>query len=372
MDEPGSDVDGPDINPDPSITRELFLQWRSPRAGRANPERLNNPVWEWLIRSRLNAYSANERFGGPDSLGAGPCWCFKRFGQTSTLLPDGRRVLIGGEHEDHYDADFCIYNDVVVLHPDGRMDIFGYPKDVFPPTDFHSATLIDKQVIIIGNLGYREQRKPGVTPIFILNLEDYTMVRAAAGGDQPGWIHQHTASHSDNHSILVQHGQIDRGPGAMSLVENIDDWRLNFSDWRWERLTERHWQQWEFRRKDGGHNRLWKIRLALWTRRAGWEKEHAEHFEKLREELGAGPDLDIVANLYRPGIPHEEMKSGEDEHRTFRIKVDGVVVRYVEDMTSIQMTIEGEQAQEVTDVLTADLVEKLTRLENALYEARRL
>jgi hypothetical protein len=371
MDEPDFEPDEGDKNPDPSITKELFLEWRSPRAGRANPERLNNPVWEWLIRSRLNAYSANEVFDGPDSLGAGPCWCFKRFGQTSTLLPDGRRVLIGGEHEDHYDPDFCIYNDVVVLHPDGRIDVFGYPKDIFPPTDSHSATLAGNQIIVIGNLGYLEQRKPGVTPIFILNLEDFSMARAAAGGDQPGWIHGHEAGDGGNRSIVVRRGTVDRGPG-MPLVENIDDWRLNFSGWRWERLTERRWQQWEFRRKDGGRNRLWEIRLASWMRQAGWEKEHAEHFEKLREELGAGPNLDIVANLYRPGIPHEELKSPEDQHRTFKIRVDGVVVRYVEDMTSIQMTIEGELAQEVADVLTADLVEKLTRLENALYEARRL
>ena len=28
-----------------------------------------------------------------------------------------------------------------------------------------------------------------------------------------------------------------------SLVENLDDWRLHLADWRWERLTERKWQQ---------------------------------------------------------------------------------------------------------------------------------
>jgi hypothetical protein len=34
----------------------------------------------------------------------------QRFGQSLTLLPDCRAVQIGGEHEDWYDADFCIYN----------------------------------------------------------------------------------------------------------------------------------------------------------------------------------------------------------------------------------------------------------------------
>lgn len=39
-----------------------------------------------------------------------PVRCFQRFGSTVTVLPDGRLVHIGGEHEDEYDPDFCIYN----------------------------------------------------------------------------------------------------------------------------------------------------------------------------------------------------------------------------------------------------------------------
>src|SRR5712691_10149821 len=113
------DQDNAHIRPDASVTSELFKKWRSPRYGRANPERMNNPVWEWLIRSELTAYSANNEFEGPSSCDAGPCWCFSRFGQSSTELPDGRVVLIGGEHEDFYDPDFYIYNDVVVKNPDG-------------------------------------------------------------------------------------------------------------------------------------------------------------------------------------------------------------------------------------------------------------
>src|SRR5258708_2223735 len=109
---------------DPALKPELFMQWRTPRFGRANPERMNNPVWEWLIRSRLSAYQAGQRFKGPSPMRAGPGWCFDRFGQSSTNLPDGRTILIAGEHEDYYDPDFYIYNDVVVLHPSGRIDIF--------------------------------------------------------------------------------------------------------------------------------------------------------------------------------------------------------------------------------------------------------
>jgi hypothetical protein len=34
---------------------------------------------------------------------------------------------IACEHEDHYDADFYIYDDVVILDLDGTVAIYGYP-----------------------------------------------------------------------------------------------------------------------------------------------------------------------------------------------------------------------------------------------------
>ena len=49
-----------------------------------------------------------------------------------------------------------------------------------------------------------------------------------------------------------------------------------------------------------------------------------------------------------------------------------MVVRYVEDMRSIQMTVEGELPQQVLDVLTRDLLRKLASLENAPCELVRL
>ena len=144
---------------DSAVNRELFVKWRTPSFGSANPERMNNPVG-MLVRSKLSAYQATQRLRGPSALKAGPGWCFDRFGQSSTKLPDGRVVLIAGEHEDAYDPDFYIYNDVVVQHPDGSLDIYGYPRDEFPPTDFHSATLVSNQLVLIGNLGYPEDRRP--------------------------------------------------------------------------------------------------------------------------------------------------------------------------------------------------------------------
>jgi len=89
---------------------------------------MNNPLWEWLIETGLDAYSANEAFSGPSSIDAGPMWCFQRYGQSTTQMPGGRSALIGGEHEDHYDADFYIYNDIVIAAENERPQILGYPR----------------------------------------------------------------------------------------------------------------------------------------------------------------------------------------------------------------------------------------------------
>ncbi len=358
---------------DAAVTPELFREWRSPRFGQFNPERMNNPVWEWLVRSNLNAYLATEQFNGPSAEDAGPGWCFDRFGQSSTLLSDGRTVLIAGEHEDHYDPDFYIYNDVVVRHPDDTIDIFGYSRGVFPPTDFHTATLVGSLIIIIGNLGYPEERKPGTTPVLILDLDTFAISQVVCSGTPPGWLHRHTASLSeDRASILIQHGELDRGDEDTWLVENIDDWRLHLADWRWEPVTERRWQRWEVRRTDRKPNHMWDIQQALWSRNVGWRKQLREQMEQLTVECGVRADLDLAARLYRPRIPHEEMPKIEDKYNVFRIKVDGITVRFVEHPYSVQMTVEGDLPHSSVEALASDLLEKISALENTPCELKRL
>jgi hypothetical protein len=74
-------------------------------------------------------------------------------------LPPGRVIEIPGEHEGFYDTNFCIFNDVIVHRGDGSFDIYGCPLDIFPPTDFHTATLVGNSIYIIGSLGYRGARR---------------------------------------------------------------------------------------------------------------------------------------------------------------------------------------------------------------------
>jgi hypothetical protein len=139
----------------------------------------------------------------------GPTWCFSRFGQSETTLPDGRRVLIAGEHEDWYDPDFYIYNDVVVIRPDDEIEIYGYPRDVFRPTDFHTATLVGDAIYIIGCLGYWGTQTPGETPVCRLDCRTFSIEAIATSGDLPGWIYEHNATYvPKRNAIRVRGGKV--------------------------------------------------------------------------------------------------------------------------------------------------------------------
>jgi hypothetical protein len=369
------------VQVDPAVTKELFLQWRSPRPGKTNPERMNNPVWEWLIKTRINPYLANEAMQGPSSVEAGPGWCFDRFGQSSTPLPDGRVIYIGGEHEDYYDPDFYIYNDVVVQHPVGSMDLFGYPREIFPPTDSHSATVVGDRIVIIGSLGYAEDRRPGQTQVLLLDLKSFAISAVTTSGNSPGWIHKHTAALSeDGRSILISHGKVERDD-TDSLVENIDEWRLNLENWNWERLTERRWSRWTVIREDESINHLFDYEEAIWEKECEevqgkveklFEKNNQTEIPTLQEELGKEPDLKLFGERYRPPVPHVVLPEVEDEHRVHRIKINEVTVRYVEDISEVQMTVEGELPEEILEKLTRDLLEKMTALENAPCQITKL
>jgi hypothetical protein len=358
-----------DRTPPATITPEMFLAWRSPVRGNSNPQSMTNPVWKWLIQSRLSAWQASELFRGPAATSAGPGWCFDRFGQSSTALPDGRTLLIAGEHEDYYDPDFFIYNDVVLVAPDGDIEILGYAPEAFPPTDFHSATLVEGQVVLVGNLGYPDDRRKGTTQVLTLGLQRWQMSAVQTVGVGPGWIHKHDARlERDGRDLVITGGEVDRCDGH-SLVENIDDWRLSLEDWRWERLTMRRWPRFEVFRKDRRQNHLWSMRQALWSQRSRRD-DPQKWLHKLQAELGSPAQLDLVPVLYRPPVAHEVVPEDPEEYAVYRIRIDAVVVRFVEDGYSVQVTIEGELPAEVIEQIRNDLTTKLQALEQSPVEYR--
>jgi hypothetical protein len=215
------------------------------RYGSRNPERVTNELWNLALQHGWSGSRLREHLGAGLLDGGlrdfsrslyrdawpGPFWSWQRYGRTSTELPDGRVIHVAGEHEDHYDVDFCIYTDVVVEHEDRRREFFCYPADVFPPTDFHSATLVGDAIILIGSLGYRDLRRPGETQVLRLDCATLRIARLTTKGDVPGWISRHKAKLAAQNRILVSDGNIwtasglEHNPAAFALDLTTLSWR---------------------------------------------------------------------------------------------------------------------------------------------------
>ncbi|HVX83492.1 MAG TPA: ankyrin repeat domain-containing protein [Phycisphaerae bacterium] len=219
-------------------TAEEYRRAKHPRFGRGNPERMEEPFWVAMIRGGANAYRAREKFeGGFNGPERPAVWSFDRFGQSINVLPDGRIVEIAGEHEDYYDPDFHIYNDVVVHHPDGRIEIFGYPEEVFPPTDFHTATLVGGYLYLVGSLGYMGRRRIGETQVYRLRVGTWEMERVETRGPGPGWISEHKARYDGAGKIEVWGGQVcEMKEGKEELVKNEGRWALEVETGTWAQV----------------------------------------------------------------------------------------------------------------------------------------
>jgi hypothetical protein len=261
------------------ISRELFDQQRRPRFGTANPERMQLAFWEWMVRgdesppvegegvlaeyglmmrqgklkSGYGPWRVRNLFNVPTNCADGPIWTFDRMGAIRTELSDGRVVCIGGEHEDFYDPDFCIYNDVVVFGPADQIEIYGYPKEVFPPTDFHTATLAGDRVIIVGCLGYPDDRRPGHTPVYALDLSGYRISEIETSGEMPGWIFKHEADFDAEGILTIRGGEfIEECRGKSRYRRNVEDYALDVRSGVWRRLTNRNWREFSIRQEDRG------------------------------------------------------------------------------------------------------------------------
>ncbi len=215
-----------------------FQRARTRSFGRSNPERMDEPFWISMIRSGVSGYTAGQRFNHSSFDSGEPVWCAERFGQSMTFLPDGRIVQIAGEHEDSYDPDFGIYNDVIVHEPDGSIAIYGYPQSMFPPTDFHTATLIGHSIYVIGSLGYWGTRSYGTTPVYKLDVRTFRIECLHPIGDSPGWIYKHRAKQDGAREIRIWGGQVVTKSGDdESHCPNPDAFVLDIEQLTWHQVA---------------------------------------------------------------------------------------------------------------------------------------
>ncbi|MEO8610400.1 MAG: hypothetical protein ABI690_21065 [Chloroflexota bacterium] len=126
---------------------------------------------------------------------------------------------------------------MIVFSPGGEIAIYGYPKNIFPPTDFHSATLVGDSIYIIGSLGYLGERQPGLTPVYHLDCASFEIASLETHGDNPGWISRHEAELDEQGTkILIRGGKIV--PENITHYEdNLQSYQLNLATLNWRKLA---------------------------------------------------------------------------------------------------------------------------------------
>ena len=169
----------------------------------------------------------------------------------------------------------------------------------------------------------------------------------------------------DKKSIKIIGGETYIG-GEVSLVENIDEWELDLATWQWKQLTHKEWRVFEFKRKDKEWNNLYNIRSALFALEAGWEKDYKKKLKDLTKKLGFTPNVESIKELYLPNIEHKIITMDRLKDYSI-IEVEGVKIRFKEDMYSIIMTIEGSLDNKHIESIKKYLLEKLGEVEGCAY-----
>jgi hypothetical protein len=108
----------------------------------------------------------------------------------------------------------------------------------------------------------------------------------------------------------------------------------------------------------------WKATGAAWAQEVGWD-DAEEQERKLQAVLGSPAKFEILPFLYRPELAHEELPEDDEEYNVHRVRIGGVVVRYVEDMFHVQVTVEGDLPADGIEEIRRDLIGKLQALEQA-------
>jgi hypothetical protein len=83
----------------------------------------------------------------------------------------------------------------------------------------------------------------------------------------------------------------------------------------------------------------------------------------LESKLGTLPDTQLIESLYAPDVATEVIGEDKEEYRTYRIRVGDVIVRYVEELYAVQVTIEGELSKDIVEQLKNDIMQKFAALE---------
>jgi hypothetical protein len=228
---------------------------------------------------------------------------------------DGRVVYLGGDHEDSYDPDFCIYNDVVVFGPKTELRCMDIQKRFSCRSTFtrplSSATESSSLVV----WATQTLAAWAIHRYMSLTCQVFALPRSRPRGRcQAG---SSSTVRNSNREVLssIRGGELieERG-GGQRYRRNVEDYALDVGSGVWRRLTNRNWRQFSIRQEDDG--------LFIQERRLS-------------------PENLVPRNTMRAVVAEEKWNRAQ-------ILVKGIPVSIIVGVHDIEVIIEGDLPSEIS------------------------
>jgi hypothetical protein len=110
------------------------------------------------------------------------------------------------------------------------------------------------------------------------------------------------------------------------------------------------------------------LRQAIWLREMKWNEDLSKEMQRLEASIGKRPDLQLIPSLYLPDGSVTPLPQEEDQYNIYRVLVDGVVVRFIEQDYIIRVMVEGRLPESRLRALQVSVLAKLSALENTAWE----
>ena len=131
----------------------------------------------------------------------------------------------------------------------------------------------------------------------------------------------------------------------------------------WSKVETKGFRRWLLVREDEGYNDLWAIGQVVGAMRNSRDDRFAAQYQAEFAKRGHVVDATLFNSRFSPPIPHSPVDPipEQDSHRVHRLLVEGVMVRIVEGMDEIAVTVEGD--------LGSELLQSLQQFGREIYSA---
>jgi len=216
-------------------------------------------------------------------------------------------------------------------------------------------------------LGYPHQRHKDKTPVYKLSLDDFSIRKVLTEGETPNWLHNHNAKPTDDKKFIICDGGRTIHPSG-NYLENLAEWQLELNTGTWTKLSEKQWTRWRIHRADNSRNELWDIDQLQFDNKSSRRHSFSDEFRAKLQCRNHEVDFQLFQSRHLPPVPHKEIGEDEENHRHFRITVDGVIIRIVESSYDIFFNVEGDLSKDTVETLKAHYLEIYAKVEGVDYE----